>query len=70
MAVHIEASLDRKFGGTWICFVDLTGSRVRIHRREIEYIYQSTAEQRAVWRRYNRAMKQEAKADKDWGDSD
>jgi hypothetical protein len=70
MAAHIEACLDARKPSPWIRFVDICGSRVRIHRREIEYLFQSTTEQRAAYRRYNRAINMESKADRDWSEGD
>lgn len=70
MAAHIEACLDARKPSKWIRFVDICGSRVRIHRREIEYLFQSTAEQRAAYRKYDRAMKAERRTDRDWGEQD
>lgn len=68
MAAHIEACLDGRKPSKWIVFVDVIGSRVRVRRREIEYLLQSTSEQRAADRAYGRAMRQECKADRNWED--
>lgn len=70
MAAHIERCLDARRPTKWIRFVDICGSRVRIHRREIEYVFQSTSEQRATYRRYHRAINAESKADRDWSEED
>jgi hypothetical protein len=68
MAMHIEACLDARKPSKWIRFVDVNGSRIRLRRREIEYLLQSTMEQRAADRAYGRAMRQECKADRNWED--
>jgi hypothetical protein len=70
MAAHIEACLDARRPSKWIVFVDVNGSRVRLRRREIEYVLQSTSEQRAADRAYGRAIRQEQKAERDWSDED
>lgn len=70
MARHIEAVLDAEPRALWVKFVDLAGSRVRIRIRQIEYICQSTAEQRAGDREFSRALNRERKADRSWGEDD
>ena len=45
----------------WITFSDLAGSKVRIPTREIDSVYESTAEQRAVKRTFQRARREEDK---------
>ncbi len=49
---------------------DLTGARVRVRARLIEYIYQCTAEQRALARAFYRARKAERKAETDWDEDE
>ena len=66
MAKAIEARLDAKPRPRWVTFVDLTGSRVRLRARQIEYICQRTAEQRAAERAFFRSLKRERKADRSW----
>ena len=70
MARHIEACLDAEPRPAWIRFVDVTGASVRVRSKDIEYVQQSTPEQRAHERAFHRAMRQEQKADRDWGDED
>jgi hypothetical protein len=70
MARHVEACLDAQPRQAWICFVDLSGARVRVRSREIEYLVQSTAEQRAAERAFHRSMTRERKAERDWGEDD
>ncbi len=70
MARFIEACLDRKFRPRWVTFVDLGGSRVRVRARHIEFICQCTTEQRAAERDFFRALKQERKADRAWGEEE
>ena len=59
MAKAIEARLDAKRRPRWVTFVDLTGSRVRLRARRIEYICQCTAEQRTAERAFFRSLKRE-----------
>ena len=66
MAKAIEARLDAKPRARWVTFVDLVGSRVRLRARRIEYICQSTAEQRAAERAFFRSLKRERKGDRSW----
>jgi len=66
MAQAIEASLGESPVPEWVVFVDLTGARVRARARRIEYIYQCTAEQRALSRAFHRARRAEHKAEADW----
>lgn len=66
MARFIEAVLDAEPRTRWVKFVDLSGSRVRLDSRQIEYICQSTAEQRALDREFSRSLTRERKADRSW----
>jgi hypothetical protein len=50
--------------------VDLTGARIRLRTRLIEFIGQSTADQRASERAFHRTLNQERKADRSWDDDD
>lgn len=69
MARHLERCLeDPRID--WVSFVDLKGSRVRLRTREVEYLAQSTAEQRVAERAFHRTMNQERKADRDWSEDD
>jgi hypothetical protein len=70
MARHIEACLDGQPRQVWICFVDLSGARVRVRSREVEYLAQSTADQRTAERAFHRSMSQERKAERDWGEDE
>ena len=65
MARFIEECLDSGTSG-WVKFVDLIGSRVRLRTRKIDFIAQSTAEQRSTERDFFRTMRREHKADRDW----
>lgn len=55
-------------GEDWIVFVDLTGARVRVRGRLIQYIAQCYTENRAAERRFWRSHKREAKGERDWED--
>lgn len=70
MARHIETCLDAEPRPAWIRFVDLSGASVRVRVRDLEYLNQSTPEQRALEREFNRAMSRERKADRNWEDDD
>jgi hypothetical protein len=64
MARFIEECLES--GAKWVKFVDLIGSRIRLRTRQIEFIAQCTADQRATEREFFRTMRRERKSDKDW----
>jgi hypothetical protein len=70
MARHIEACLDVEHHQGWISFVDLSGARVRLRSLEIEYLAQSTTEQRAAERSFHRALSRERKAERGWREED
>lgn len=70
MARHIEACLDVVHHQTWVSFVDLSGSRVRLRSVEVEYLAQSTADQRAAERAFHRTLSRERKAERDWREGD
>ena len=63
MARHIECTLDGRRPPRWVRFVDIAGARVRILSGAIYCIEQSTAEQRAVWRQFRNARREE---DRGW----
>ena len=60
--------------GTWyvstLRFVDLTGARVRVRSRDVEYLNQSTPEQRTLEREFSRAQNRERKADRNWDEDE
>ena len=68
IAQFIEVCLDDEPRPQWVKFVDLSGSRVRLRLKDIEYICQCTAEQRSAERVFFHALKQERKADRFWDD--
>ncbi|HET9274438.1 MAG TPA: hypothetical protein VFN96_00060 [Gemmatimonadales bacterium] len=70
MAKHVEACLDAEPRPCWIRFVDNTGSAVRVRTRDVDYLEQSTPEQRAQSRAFSRAVKSEQKADRNWEEDD
>ena len=68
-AERIEAVLDRKSVPKWVEFTDRVGSRFRVRTRLIRSIIESTAEQRAADRRYEKARQREEKEDqRPWDD--
>ena len=70
MARFIESILDASPRPRWVKFVDLAGSRVRLRTRQIEFICQCSAEQRASKREFSRALTRERKADRTWEEDD
>ena len=69
-AHRVERLLDRNAVPSWVVFNDRSGSRFRVRSELVRCIYESTAEQRAADRRYERARKREERADKSWEDDD
>ena len=63
-ATQIEAVLDRETVPKWIVFDDRAGSRLRVRTRHIRSIGESTAEQRAADRRFERARRREEQEDR------
>jgi hypothetical protein len=59
----IEDALDQVPWPRWIAFRDFSGARVRVRARDIVWIEEATAQQRAFQRTFNRARKAEKKAD-------
>jgi hypothetical protein len=68
MARTVDACLAADPAPEWAVFVDLAGARVRLRTRRIEYLVQSTAEQRATRRELERRMQRERDADRTWDD--
>ena len=60
----IERALTRLWLPRWIVFPDLTGGQRRLRTAMIESVWESTAEQRASRRAFDRARWLEAKADR------
>jgi len=70
-AADIERALDRLPPPRWVVFRDLTGSRHRVLAETISRISESTAEQRAADRAFDRARRLEDKKDhRPWEDDD
>ena len=69
-ARRVEGLLDRNTVPQWVVFNDRSGSRFRVRTEWIRSFCESTTEQRAADRRYERARKREEKADKSWEDDD
>jgi hypothetical protein len=57
MAQFVDGELDRNPLPRWTAFVDMTGARVRVRSRLIEYVLQCTVEQRALARPIRTGMK-------------
>jgi hypothetical protein len=66
IAAFIDECLEETPAPRWVTFVDLTGARVRVRARLLQYVAQCTVDQRALARAMQRAMNREAKADRDW----
>jgi hypothetical protein len=70
-AVEIERVLDQSPPPRWVVFRDLNGSRHRVLVEHISRISESTAEQRAADRAFDRARRLEDKRDRrPWEDDD
>jgi hypothetical protein len=68
-ARRIERALDALRPPRWIAFRDRAGSRIRVRTGEIRAFAESTAEQRAVDRRLDRARRlEELGARRPWED--
>jgi hypothetical protein len=66
MAAFIDGCLDQDPTPRWVSFVDLTGARVRVRGRLVQYVLQCTVDQRSLARAMRRAMSKEDKAERDW----
>jgi hypothetical protein len=66
MARAIDATLHAWPEARWVTFVDLTGSRVRLRARQIEYLAQCTVEQRSAERSLHQGLKREYRSDRSW----
>ncbi|HEX2090955.1 MAG TPA: hypothetical protein VHG28_01080 [Longimicrobiaceae bacterium] len=65
----VERSLDRVWTGRWLVFRDLSGSRIRVLRKLVYGVYESTAEQRRKDREFFRALQSETETDpRPWED--
>jgi hypothetical protein len=69
MAAHIERAMVAQPMPHWVVFVDITGSRVRLRTELIEYVAQSTADQRRVYREVTSALEAEDDAP-EWENDD
>lgn len=70
MAKHLEACLDAEPRPSWIRFIDVAGASILVRARDIEYLNQSTPEQRAAERTFCRSIARERKADRNWDEDD
>lgn len=68
MARFIEECLDAEPRPVWIRFVDLTGARIRVRSRMIDWVWQSTVAQRELDRMHWRKLRREDRKDRDWDD--
>lgn len=70
-AQRIARELAQRRPPRWIVFRDLAGSEIRVRPSKLDVVYESTAEQRARERAFNRARKQEEQRDRRlWEDDD
>lgn len=70
-ARDIERVLARLWRPRWLVFRDLTGGRRRLLTSVIECLYESTTQQRAARRAFDRERRREEKADRrPWEDDD
>jgi hypothetical protein len=70
VARHIKAVLDSWRPRRWIEFRDRAGSLIRVRPRQIRSIIESTAAQRAIDRKLERAQQDEENADRRPWDND
>jgi hypothetical protein len=70
VAFRIKAVIDAWRRPTWIEFHDRAGSYIRVRVRHIRSLVESTAEQRAIDRRLERAQQNEENADRRPWDND
>ena len=66
MAAFIDQWLDQTPPPRWVTFVDLTGARVRVRGRQVQYLCQCTVDQRSLARAMRLAMSKEEKSERDW----
>jgi hypothetical protein len=66
MTRAVELELARATPESWITFVDLSGSRVRLRARLVQSVAQCYAENRAEARRFWSTLRREVRADRDW----
>lgn len=66
MARAVEQELVCAAPESWITFVDLTGSRVRLRAGLVQSLAQCYAENRAEERRFSSSLRREARSDRDW----
>jgi len=59
----VERALDRVWGRRWLVFRDLAGSRIRVLRRQVQGVYESTVVQRRKDRAFYRALQEESETD-------
>jgi len=70
-ATVIELVLDQACPPRWVAFCDLSGSRHRVLTEQISRVSESTADQRAADRAFDRARRREEKQDRrPWEDDD
>lgn len=70
-AQRIAQELARRRPPRWITFEDIVGSEIRVRPSKLDAVFESTAEQRARERAFNRARKQEEQRDRRlWEDED
>lgn len=68
-ACAIARALDQRRPPKWLVFRDCAGSRVRVRRRDLRALCESTASQRAYDRRLERELDREQQADREsWSD--
>jgi hypothetical protein len=63
-ACAIERTLTRLWRPRWLVFTDHTGGRRRLRTDVVECVFESTAEQRASRRAFDRERRLEEKADR------
>jgi len=69
-AREVERVIERLWRPRWLVFRDLTGGRRRIRTGTVECLYESTSQQRAYRRAFDRERALEEKAGRPWDEGD
>jgi hypothetical protein len=71
VAADLERQLDHRPAPRWVVFRDVAGARHRVLADRVSRISESTVEQRAAFRAFRRALREEEKADRrSWEDDE
>lgn len=65
-AAHLMVQLHRRWRPRWLVFRDLSGALITIRSRSVEFIGESSAEQRAYDRALMKALAEESEEPRPW----